>query len=268
MQIQKILITPSSAAAYLEANIKNRAVKQPTLLRYVSDMAAGRWKADTGEMIKISKTGVILDGQHRLMAVVKSKTNVYFHVITDLEDSVFDVLDTGSMRNGSDVFNINGVKYNSVLPAMIQLYEFLKTNRVAVRGTQKNNRHTNAVLLTLYNEDPLFWDNVAKKSYYWYAQFARVLNTHTIGGMYATFSDINQEDADNFMQQLCSGLNITNNTIGLLRNKIIQDRLSVKKMDIGTRNNLIIKTWNNFRKGTELTLLKFDADREATQIPK
>lgn len=266
MNIQKLLITPSLATAYLEANIKNRPVKQPTVLRYVSDMAAGRWKEDTGELIKISKTGVILDGQHRLMAVVKSKTNVYFHVATGLEDSVFDVLDTGSMRSGSDVFNINGVKYNSVLPAMIQLYEFLKTSKIVVRGTQKNNRHTNAVLLSLYNEKPLFWDNVAKKSYYWYSIFARVLNTHTIGGMYAFFSDINQEDADDFMQQLCTGLNITNNTIGLLRNKIIQDRLSTKKMDTGTRNNLIIKTWNNYRKGTQLTILKFDSDRESTQI--
>jgi hypothetical protein len=79
-------------------------------------MINNKWKQDTGECIKISKTGRILDGQHRLKAVILSNCSIYFYVATNIDDSVFDVLDTGKARNSRrELCNSGGNyrKYNS-----------------------------------------------------------------------------------------------------------------------------------------------------------
>jgi hypothetical protein len=75
--------------------------------RYAQDILAGRWKEDTGEVIKVSKSGIVLDGQHRLYAIVKANTPIFLHIAYGIDDSVSDVLDTGSVRSASDVFKLN-----------------------------------------------------------------------------------------------------------------------------------------------------------------
>ena len=42
-------------------------------------------------MIKISKSGTILDGQHRLMAIIKANKGIWLHLATELDESIFDV---------------------------------------------------------------------------------------------------------------------------------------------------------------------------------
>src|SRR5664279_4273925 len=69
------VITPSLAATYLEANIKNRKVKEKAVQRYAADMVAGEWML-TGEAIKFSDEGSLLDGQNRLRAIVMSRTPI------------------------------------------------------------------------------------------------------------------------------------------------------------------------------------------------
>ena len=125
MEIKKVLITPKIANEYLKANTANRRINTPTLMRYVNEMLNGRWKTDTGEMIKISKTGVVLDGQHRLLSIVKSGVSLYFHIITGLDDKVFDVLDTGKNRNACDIFYIDGIKNANKIPSSSLAYSIL-----------------------------------------------------------------------------------------------------------------------------------------------
>ena len=260
IQFQKQLITPSIAAKYLEANISNRRVKMPVLIQYANDMLNGRWKEDTGETIKISKTGVVLDGQHRLMAILKSKCCIYLTVVTDLEDSVFDVLDTGSRRNSSDIFKVKGVKQENIIPSTIGIYNLLSSGRKF--GAQKHYNATNAMLLEQYFEDEKFWQSVARQSSSWYKAFAKILPPSFIGGFYAYFLDLNHDQANSFMSQLLTGTGVTNNVVVLLRNKLMQDKMSTKKITTNLKFALIIKTWNYFIKNETPKILKYDGIQE------
>ena len=134
IQFEKELITPSKAKTYLEANTNNRNVKDRHVLKLSNEMKSGRWKQDTAETIKISKTGRILDGQHRLMAVIQSGVSIYFHVAKGLNEEVFDVIDTGSNRSAADVFKINHAKYESILPSIIQ------TSKIISRGKRDSRQ--------------------------------------------------------------------------------------------------------------------------------
>jgi hypothetical protein len=260
MEFKKMLITPFQAKGLLEANVKNRRVKQPVVKRYADDMANGKWKQDTGETIKISENGVILDGQHRLLAIVKSNVSLYFHVAYDVPDDSFDVIDTGSVRNASDAFVVYGIKNSNALPSMISMHHALKYD--IPHGSQKNRKPTNSDILKMYLDHEEFWQNIGKKAMNWYEAFSKILQPSVIGSFFAFFSEINADASVEFMNQLCTGQDIKNNSIALLRQKLIQDKLSVRKMPPYLKYALIIKTWNYFRSGEKIKILKFDVERD------
>lgn len=261
MEFKKQLITPSYAKELLESNIKNRRIKSPVVARYSQDIINGKWKDDTAEVIKISKTGIILDGQHRLLAVIKANMPVYFHIAYGVEDSVIDVLDTGSLRNAPDIFKIEGIKNENVIPSIISTYHLLRSG-LMVRGTSKNNRLTNAELLSEYLKNDLFWQSVGHKAVIWYKSFAKILPPSTLGGTFAFLKEISEDDAELFLNQLSTGMDVSNNVILLLRQKLMQDRMSPRKMSPVSRQALVIKAWNLFRKNEVVKLLKLDMERE------
>lgn len=68
-------VTPIQAATWLESNKFNRKISDVSVLRYARDMAAGQWTLNH-QGIAFGDDGVLVDGQHRLMAVVKSGETV------------------------------------------------------------------------------------------------------------------------------------------------------------------------------------------------
>lgn len=266
MNLEKKLITPSIAKDLLESNVKNRNVRKNTIARYASEMIKGNWKEDTFELIKISKTGIILDGQHRLLAVIKANTPIYFHIAYGLDDNIFDVLDTGSNRSSADVLHINNVKNSTIIPSIIQLYFRLKKNKTHLGGYNRNETLSNSDILKYYSERPEYFDNLANTTKRLYLKFAKILAPQTIGAMLAYLGDISSVDALEFMEQLCSGENVTNTSIYILRNKLIEDRTSTKKIPLNVKYALIIKVWNNYRKGVNGKHIKFAPEIETMPI--
>ncbi len=259
MEIKEQLITPAIAKKYLEKNTNNRKVKENVVRKYALDMTEGRWVANTAEMIKISKTDQILDGQHRLLAVVKSNTATMFHIARNLEDKVFSVLDTGVARNASDSFVVQGIKNGSQIPSIISTHHNLTYGSP---GNLKQKALTNKQLIERYFEKPDMYQEVIKNSFVSYSAFMKVLPLSHIGGFYLFFNDINHSKSIEFMSQLCSGVDIKNNTINALRNILIKDRLAAKKMSLVHKFALIIKTWNAFRKNETPKKLTFDIERD------
>jgi hypothetical protein len=265
MEIKKELITPEIAKKLLEKNDHNRRLKMPVVFRYSNDMKEGRWKDNTAELIKVSVNGKLLDGQHRLKAIVISNTSQFFWVAYNLQEEIFDVLDTGSPRSTADVFKISDIKNDTAVSAIISHYNvFQKTLN---KNVQKHSRPTNAEILAQYNQDPEFWQFIYRKSDMWYQSFSKIITRTTIGSLYTIFYKINPEQANDFMDQLCKGSNIKNPTIELLRKRLIQDRLSNAKISPTFKNVLIVKVWNLYRKNESVKVLKFDFEKEEFPRP-
>lgn len=261
INFEKILITPSKSKELLEANTHNRRIKQPVVLKYAKDMIEGRWIEDTGETIKIAKSGRILDGQHRLHAIIKANKAIYCHISNGLDESVFKVIDTGTTRNATDVFKIEGIKNDNKLPSIISFFNLLEAGKKH-KSLHVHEKSTNAMLLDQYYEDENFWQSVSRNSFNWYIGFAKILTPAFIGGFYAHFYKLNSDKAYSFMVQLTSGINVENETILLLRNKLIADKVSIKKMPQNLKMALVIKTWNSFITNKTIKFLKYDSTRE------
>ena len=78
-----------------------------------------------------------------------------------------------------------------------------------------------------------------------------------IGSFIAFFNDIDTDDSIKFMSQLCSGKGVANDTINNLRMRLVNEKVSVNKLNLTTKQALIIKSWNAFRKDQVLKVLKF-----------
>lgn len=112
---QVLTITPEMAMQLLDANEKNRPLNQNHVNRIARQIIEGKWKFN-GDTIKIAKNGDILDGQHRLWAIVEAKQAVETIVVRDIEADAFATIDTISKpRSGADILSMHGVTHHRVM---------------------------------------------------------------------------------------------------------------------------------------------------------
>src|SRR4051812_8322853 len=86
--LQEIEITPTLAKYLLDLNTQNRPVNDQFVRQYAYDMEKSRWMF-TGDTLKLTRSGRLIDGQKRLMAVELSKTKQTFNLQLGLDDDVF-----------------------------------------------------------------------------------------------------------------------------------------------------------------------------------
>ena len=89
-------------------NKRNRHVRDGAIKNYADDMKEGRWEL-THQGIAFYEDGVLADGQHRLMAVVRANCDVPFMVTHGLPKKSGAVLDQHSKRQAHDAIAIGGL---------------------------------------------------------------------------------------------------------------------------------------------------------------
>lgn len=107
MHSEILTITPNEASKYLANNPANRKISEKEVEALASDMREGRWHI-THQGIAIGKTGRLLDGQHRLAAVIKAGIPVQMMVTFDVDESAMDAIDQGRRRSVGDIFLFAG----------------------------------------------------------------------------------------------------------------------------------------------------------------
>jgi hypothetical protein len=100
-------ITPKIAQQMLEYNIRNRPVSKSRVEKYSREMACGKWPKNDSSPFVFDREGVLLNGQHRLMAAVAAKTTIFGALICSGQDpELFKFLDAGQMRTHGDAICI------------------------------------------------------------------------------------------------------------------------------------------------------------------
>lgn len=81
------VITPEEAQAYLDNNAKHRPIKEKKVAEYMGEMKDGKWRLN-GKTICFDTTGRLLNGQHRLSAVVASGVSLTTVVVRGLDPDI------------------------------------------------------------------------------------------------------------------------------------------------------------------------------------
>ncbi|RMD90730.1 MAG: hypothetical protein D6811_10190 [Alphaproteobacteria bacterium] len=103
MKITKELVTPDLAKEMLAGNVGNRAIRQGWVNELARRISDGEWKLSP-QGVTIASDGRLIDGQHRLHAVVKAGAAVEMMVARDVDANVFDVMDQGVRRSMADIY--------------------------------------------------------------------------------------------------------------------------------------------------------------------
>lgn len=120
VKIEKTIVTPGVAEAWLSQNAKNRKASIRFVQQYARDMAEGKWRL-TGDAIRFSRDSTLIDGQHRLMACVKADAPFETFVIYDVDPDVRDVIDTGRSRSTRDMLALHGVANSGHVASALRL---------------------------------------------------------------------------------------------------------------------------------------------------
>lgn len=262
------LVTPQMAKNWLSVNTINRNLNKRLVNHYARQMKEGLWEL-TGEPL-IFSSGKLLDGQHRLSALIQANVEIYFLCVFNINEDTFKVMNTGKSRSASEIFDISGIKNYVNVSSGIRKYFALKLKLTPSRGISNNpvslveNNLTAKELLDFYYEHELFISELGTRTIPMYHN-SRILKISEILGyiLYLYFEkkyDIKR--IYNFFEPLTTGRDINNNAIYLLRKKLIEEKTNMKKLPGVIKNALIIKAWNAFITGRELRILKYDQERE------
>jgi len=101
-------ISPADAELLLAFNTHNRSANPNTIKRYAQTMRNGEWTL-SNDIICIGADGVLMNGQHRLSAIVESQTEQEFWVWEGCPAEALMAMDMGKRREAADVATLSGV---------------------------------------------------------------------------------------------------------------------------------------------------------------
>lgn len=102
------LIGPDEAAKYLGKNVpKNRNVRPAGVDAMARHMEGGTFPF-TGSTVVIDTQGRMIDGQHRMLAILKSGKTIPMLVVTGVGEDAFPYFDINTAREVSDNLSVTG----------------------------------------------------------------------------------------------------------------------------------------------------------------
>lgn len=252
----KILtVTPDLAKKLLEGNKVNRPISARTIRNYADMMAEGKWKLN-GETIKVTPSGNLLDGQHRLLASLLNDVSFDAYYVEVQDTTAFDTIDVGKRRTGSDILAIEGEKHYNTLAAVLPLLgSYYRQNKLTVMSRRCPNHELKIIL----EEHPKVREDVA---YAGNRKICNVLFSKTsIAFCRYVLSKINEDQAHKFIDDLIYGENLQRGSGALAARNHMMDVKS--KGDRGyVENHYIIATiftaWNAYRKNKSCFKIKIN----------
>lgn len=115
-----VTVTPELAESWLALNTHNRKISPATVDRYSRDMVTGRWPF-TGDPIRFSDDGLLLDGQHRLAAIVRTEIACTLLVVTGLHVDTQTFMDAGRKRHASDTLALAEMPNYIAVASLVKL---------------------------------------------------------------------------------------------------------------------------------------------------
>jgi hypothetical protein len=247
-------ISPEMAATYLALNTHNRPLVDNRVNTISDDIVEGNWVFN-GESIKFSTTDKLLDGQHRLAAIVKAGKPVESVIIRGLDDVSQDTVDTGAKRTLGNVLALKGETYVNTLAAAIRLSYYL--TKYGEPKTSPTRYPSNSELLRYFAANGDLRDAAPLASQA--AHSSLRIPSGLACTLYCHMTRIDAERAKTFWDQLLLNDAPKNSAIWALRETLTRDLSRPHRMGTNHKVALVIKTWNSWLEGRKMDYIVWRA---------
>lgn len=247
-------ITPDDATKMLEANIGNRKPKREPLVQAILN---GEWILN-GATIVFDTNGNLIDGQNRLIACVKSGRPIETIVVRGIERAAQITMDSGVKRKLDDYLTLDGYKNASAVGAIGSALL-----RVDTYGITAAFHKPSGSDFTIKARREFIRSNYEVRIEPLVKPCRSVQNTYsgienaTTGALFDMFKKAGENNFEEFTNQLTKK-----------RTACTALRLLIKKLDDNVKAKdgklpqrviaaLMIKAWNAYMRGDEISLLRF-----------
>lgn len=262
--VYQIEVTPRLAEAWLRLNTQNRIPSTPKIRRFATMMKSGKWLLN-GETVKFADNGRLLDGQSRLMAIVKAGVSVVLEVRGGLADAAQESMDTGEARQHRHQLEMLGEKNPNEIAAALRLVYFWENGHIGGGGgTSRSGKAdiTNTTIREMMEKHPRIRESVGRC-----LNLKALLPISGAAFFHYAFAKVDEKRANLFIERLTTGANLSETSpVYLLRERLTQDRLASAKIKKREKFALIVKAWNSFYGGKELQRLTFHTDETFPEI--
>lgn len=246
-------VTPAQAAEWLaKNNTHNRALRENKVASYARDMASGAW-AFNGDTIRFSSDGTLLDGQHRLGAIVRADVTVPCIVVWGLAAETQDTMDIGAHRALRDQLLLRGENNSRDLAAVA------RRAMLAERGTLGGGAAavpTHAEMLTYIEANP----GIRRAAEVAVHSKGRLpCAPSAIGTAFFMCAQLNESEAEYFyVTRVIDGIGLhEGDPAHTLRQRIQKEQMvSGRQMAPDDVYRYSILAWNHWRSGSQVTKLQ------------
>jgi hypothetical protein len=243
-------ISPDQAVDMLARNEENRVIRKERVRTLARAIERGEW-VPNGETVKVSTTGQLLDGQHRLAACVEAGTAIRTVVVRDLEPGTQETVDFGARRTPADVFRARGVQEATTISAASRIAMTYETGRGSPSITVQELLHY------VEGVGPELVEFAATRSKEMTAGLPGIPRT-VHGAALLLFGRANLQDASRFASEVASGEDLPPGSPTLaLRTRIIAGMARREKMNQRFCLAIEIKAWNALRSGDRVKNLRW-----------
>ncbi|MDQ1738084.1 MAG: hypothetical protein QOH56_4335 [Pseudonocardiales bacterium] len=247
-----IEVTPDTARRWLESNnTHNRKLSPMRTAQYAQDMASGRWSFN-GEALQFDRDGVLLNGQHRLSAIVVCGIPQTFLIVRGLDPTTQITIDQGTRRAPGEQLQLAGIPAGNSIAASLRVYLEWQQGRLFSGKT-----------LGVTTSEVVEWasahlDAVEELRRISNSGIRRVPGVPSIALAVALrLHEIDRVAADNFVSSLISGANLAaDSPVLALRNRLAKAKESGIRVSTKDAIGFYVTAWNAYRDCRPLTRIQ------------
>jgi hypothetical protein len=249
IELLQLRVTPAMARTWLEQNYGNRKLRRNHVLMLAREIASGRYVTN-GQTIIFASSGRLLDGQHRLAAVIVADQAVDMLIVRGVDEATFHTLDQGMRRQPGDELTALGVHGGFAVASAARLLLLWTQGLPATRSHVPKSEIINFVMANRELEEAYRITLSARKS----IPTSGVIAVYWLGRQ--SRDQWLMQRMDTFVLGLATGADLTaaspilalRNTAGFINQGA--------KMSTGGWFGLTLQAWNAFARGTQLKNLR------------
>jgi hypothetical protein len=255
---------PATAKRALGNRMKNRRISLVRVQRFVQAMTNGEWVI--AQPLLFDRKGRLIDGQHRLQAVIASKKTIKFLVVKGYDErKVFAKVDDTGPRTLAAALEIEGEQLPDVLATVIKMAHKDASGRIptASGGGFIQTPIEGVDFLAAF---PKIRESVMKAP----ATVSPLAPRSMLCFCHYKFAQKSRAEADNFLLELAIGEPEDGDPIYLLR-EILKANAARKGEKLTKQHQLalIYKAWNAVRRGEKTARLSWrDSKHKDEKFPK
>lgn len=254
MNVTVETIGPALASSYLEKNIANRPLRKQYVAHLSSLMRSGEFRQN-GDPIRFNGS-VLIDGQHKLSAIVDSGKEFEFVVVRGLGSDAFSTIDKGLHRKTSDTLQLEGFTNCKTLASSLRLVIAYSKNSRAT-NLSRSESWTDAQAVRWLNENPMLSKYVSAFESNGVRKCIRGIAT---GSMASALTFITSEGSgecqQDYWMSAFSGVGLQKDTGAFwLHHRLRSEAIEKRKSPQWLKLYLAIKSWNKDYSGISVKAL-------------